>query len=123
MPFDVQIDHPRRTLAITYPAQVNATDALEFPPRVRQAIDELAKGGKWFCLVDQRALPTLPAHLLEILKSLNAYGQAKGMSKSARIVSDAIAGLSVLSLKTGDLKVPIQTFQSREDALQWLLTP
>lgn len=122
MGFDIIVHTDDRILEVIYPSSPTVDEISEYTTRVRQAIDGM--GDLWSALVDQRQLVVLPRPLMSTLAGLNSYAQLKGMQRSARIVSDAAAGLQAWRMtKQALLTVPARTFESREEALEWLRDP
>jgi hypothetical protein len=122
MPFQIIVHEPDRILEVVYPSQPSQADVDDYLTRVRTAIDALA--GEWSALVDQSQLRVMPSSVVAVMAKLNAFAQLKGMKRSARIVSTAASGLQAWRMtKQAMLNIPARTFESREDALQWLKHP
>lgn len=122
MAFDIIVHAEEHILEVVYPAAPTQEEVTAYAARVRQAIDGM--GEAWGALVDQRQLKALPSGLMSTLAVLNAYAQLKGMQRSARVVSDAAAGLKAWRMtQQARLIVPARTFESREEALAWLREP
>ena len=122
MPFQITVHEPDRILEVVYPPQPTQADVDDYLARVRTAIE--AFGGEWSALVDQSQLRVMPSNMVAVMAKLNAFAQLKGMKRSARIVSTAASGLQAWRMtKQAMLSIPARTFESREDALQWLKNP
>jgi hypothetical protein len=119
MRFEIIVHSAEKILEVVYPPSPTEADISDYASRVRQTIDTM--GDSWSALVDQRQLRELPFELMKTLSGLNAYAQLKGMQRSARVVPDAAAGLKAWRMtKQALLSVPARTFESREEALEWL---
>jgi len=119
MRFEIIVHSAEKILEVVYPPSPTEADISDYASRVRQTIDTM--GESWSALVDQRQLRALPFELMKTLSGLNAYAQLKGMQRSARVVPDAAAGLKAWRMtKQALLTVPARTFESREEALEWL---
>jgi hypothetical protein len=119
MRFEIIVHSAEKILEVVYPPSPTEADISDYASRVRQTIDTM--GASWSALVDQRQLRELPFELMKTLSGLNAYAQLKGMQRSARVVPDAAAGLKAWRMtKQALLSVPARTFESREQALEWL---
>jgi SpoIIAA-like len=122
MPFQITVHEADRILEVVYPSQPSQADVDDYLARVRTAIE--AFGGEWSALVDQSQLRVMPSPMVAVMAKLNAFAQLKGMKRSARIVSTAASGLQAWRMtKQAMLSIPARTFESREDALQWLKNP
>jgi hypothetical protein len=122
MPFQITVHEADRILEVVYPSQPSQADVDDYLARVRTVIE--AFGGEWSALVDQSQLRVMPSHMVAAMAKLNAFAQLKGMKRSARIVSTAASGLQAWRMtKQAMLSIPARTFESREDALQWLKNP
>jgi len=122
MPIQIIVHKPDRILEVIYPSQPTQADVDDYLARVRTEIEALA--GDWSALVDQSQLRVMPSNMVTVMAKLNAYAQLKGMKRSARIVSTAGSGLQAWRMtKQAMLTIPARTFESREDALNWLKNP
>jgi hypothetical protein len=120
MPFEVVVHREDRILEVIYPAKPSATDITDYMDKVKKGIDAM-EGGKWSSLVDQTRLQTLSSDLLKVVTQMNAYAANRGMIRTARVVVDAVASLQAWRMgKDANIDVPLQTFQTREDALEWI---
>jgi len=105
-------------LEVIYPPHPTADDIASYVTRAHATID--AQRGRAFgCLADQRAVPVMPPELVNVLGELNAYASARGMLRTARLVSTAVAGLQAHRLAR-EHRFELQTFESRDAALVWL---
>lgn len=122
MPFQIIVHQPDRILEVVYPSQPTQADVDDYLARVRTEIEALA--GDWSALVDQSQLRVMPSNMVAVMAKLNAFAQLKGMKRSARIVSTAASGLQAWRMtKQAMLNIPARTFETREDALNWLKNP
>jgi len=122
MPFEVLVHEEDRILEVIYPANPSAEDVTDYTNKVRAAIDGF-EGREWSSLVDQSELQVLPPDLLRAVTQMNLYASNHGMVRTARVVADAASGLQAWKMgKAAGLSVPIQTFPSREDAVDWIRT-
>jgi hypothetical protein len=122
MPFQIVVHADERILEVVYPPQPSAEDVQDYLKRVKEAMDTL--GGEWSALVDQAQLRVLPPSVVQVMASLNAYAQHKGMKRSARVVTDAASGLQAWRMtKQAMLTIPARTFETRDAALAWLRNP
>ncbi len=120
MPFEFVIHDEDRILEVIYPASPAAGDVTDYTTRVRAAIDSFG-GQDWSSLVDQSELQVLPPDLLRAVTQMNLYAANHGMVRTARVVADAASGLQAWKMgKAAGLSVPIQTFPSREEAVDWI---
>jgi hypothetical protein len=120
MPFEIK-RHPGAAaiVEVVYPERPSKGDVDEYVARIRTIIEREARG--FACLVDQRRLAVMPPELVPTVTALNAYAQSKGMLRSARVVTSAVAGLqSARMAREASLRVPMRTFESRDEALTWL---
>ena len=119
MPFEVTIHPEKQILEIVYPAQPTAADIAAYGAELERIIGGL-RGG-WASLVDQRQLEAMPSELLRAIAVLNRWAEAHRMQRSARVVADRAAGMSSWRIaREGSVRVPIRSFDSREEALAWL---
>src|SRR4051812_20076677 len=73
----IVVHSAERILEVIYPSDPTA-DALErYEQEIRAAI--LRLGGTWDCLVDQRAMPVLPAEMSARIADLIVWARARGM--------------------------------------------
>lgn len=122
MPFQITIHEADRILEVTYPPQPTAEDVQDYLQRVKAAMETL--GGSWSALVDQSQLRMLPPNIIPVMAGLNGYAQLKGMKRSARVVTDPASGLQAWRMtKQAMLSIPARTFETRDEALAWLLNP
>lgn len=119
MPFQFVVHEEDRILEVVYPEELSPGDVVDYTTRVRTLIDAFKT--PWASLVDQRDVKALTPELLRAVTQMNLYAANHGMERTARVVRDAVASLQASRIggEVG-LPVPIQTFQSREDALEWL---
>jgi hypothetical protein len=121
VPFEVRVvAGPTPILEVVYPAEPTHAEVASYLLDMKRTID--AQGGSpWMCLVDQRGLVRMDGRLLEQVSALNAYARLHGMICSARIVaSSAAASQAHRIAEQARLGTPIQTFATREEALDWL---
>lgn len=120
MPFQFVTHAEDQILEVVYPGEISPEDITDYATRVRAAIDTFA-GAPWSSLVDQREVRALSPDLLRVVTHMNLYAANHGMQRTARVVRDAVASLQASRIggEVG-LPVPIQTFQNRQDALEWL---
>jgi len=103
---------------VIYPERPTANDIEAYVAHARAVID--AQHGRPFvCLADQRNVRVMPPELVTALSALNSYAHARGMLRTARLVSSAIANLQAHRLAR-ELQFDLQAFESRETALAWL---
>ena len=106
-----------------YPAEPTATDVAKYITEIRKAMEQAFKKGTWLCLVDQRKLKLMDPKLMEHIASMNAFAHSHGMQRSARIVTGALAALQAGRMaRTAEMSNTVRTFQSRDDALAWLVS-
>lgn len=124
MPFEI-IEHPGDAIIellpmveVIYPAKATAEDVAAYDKRAREVIDA-RRGRPFCCLADQRAQRVMPPELVDVASALNAYATARGMTRTARLVSSAIAGLQAHRL-AHDSRFELQAFDDRDEALAWL---
>jgi len=119
MPFDVRIHPGKSILEIVYPPVPSAHEVEDYAAQLRRIIPELTP--EWASLVDQRGLEAMPKELLRAVATLNVYAEAHGMARSARVVSDEAEAMQSWRIaREGSVRVPIRSFQSRDEALDWL---
>lgn len=118
--FEITVHRSTRILEVRYPERPSETDVREYLRAARLAIDEELQGKPWRCLVDQRALAVMPPTLASEVQALNEYAEEKGMVRSARVVSTAVAALQVARLARTALAAPVKAFRDRQAALTWL---
>lgn len=122
MPFLIRVHDAPQILEVTYPADPSALDISDYVGRLRSTIAGL--GGEWMGLVDQGGLRLMRNDLVEVLTVMNAYAQSKGMVRLARVVPDSFGGMQAWRIaKDAALKIPNQTFSTRDEALAWLRSP
>jgi hypothetical protein len=124
MPFEI-IMHPGDAILdhlpiaeVIYPERPTRADIDSYLVRAREVIDA-QRGRAFCCLADQRALHVMEPELVSVLGELNAYAHARGMRRTARLVSSVVAGLQVHRLARQH-RFELETFEVREDALLWL---
>lgn len=121
MRFELHLDPRTSILEVIYPEAPTSLEIGDYVARLRRFIDE--RQGSWLALVDQRQLKVMSPELMDALKVMNGYAQARGMKRIARLVPDALGSLSAWRVsKEAALKIPAQTFTDREEALRWLLS-
>ncbi len=103
---------------VIYPAKATAQDVAEYDKRAREIIDAQRRR-PFCCLADQRALRVMPPELVDVASALNAYAAERGMTRTARLVASAIAGLQAHRL-AHDHRFELQAFEDRDEALAWL---
>jgi hypothetical protein len=103
---------------VIYPPNPTASDVDAYVARAHEVIDA-QRGRPFCCLADQRAVRVIPPELTTALGELNVYATARGMLRTARLVSSAIAGLQVHRLAREN-HFELQAFESRDLALLWL---
>lgn len=119
MAFDIRVHDAQGVIEVIYPPEPSHVEVADYLVRMKRAID--GRGGPWKCLVDQRSLKLLEPALLERIATLNAYAQAKGMTRSARVVASSVAALQARRIaESAALSAPVRTFGDRETALAWL---
>lgn len=124
MPFDIRVHEMMNIVEVVYPERPSAGDIVDYEQRIRAIIDARPPG--WCCLVDQRklALQVVQPEQVGMLAELNAYAERNGMARAARVVGSLMAELQAARIsREANLKAPLRTFLSREDALSWLLSP
>ena len=123
MPFDVRVQPEARIVEVIYPPEPTQEEVDDYVRRLRAEVEALGPG-EWKALVDQRSLKSLTPELVKAMSGLNAWAQANGMARSARMVSDPGAGLQAWRMtKQALLTIPTATFDNRKDALAWLKDP
>ena len=119
MPFVITQRDAGRILEVEYPARPTSDDVNSYALAIRVAIRQAKK--PWGCLVDQRQLVVMPPDVVPVVADLNAFAQHNGMAGSARLVTSKMAQLQATRLaREATLKVPLRTFDDREQALRWL---
>jgi hypothetical protein len=64
----------------------------------------------------------MSSEMVHTVASLNAYAEMRGMVRSARIApSDVAQAQTARMAREASLGVPAATFDSRDDAIRWLL--
>jgi hypothetical protein len=120
MPFEIHVDRSQQLIEVVYPAQPTAEDVAAYVVAIKSAIDTM--NGDWVCLVDQRQLKVMPPELVEQVAFLNTWAEERGMHRSARVVSGAVATLQASRMvKEASLGEKVRSFGSRNGALAWLL--
>lgn len=121
-PFTVKVHAEQRILEVHYPAKPCMESYSAYEAEVRAAIDALAKGGEWDCLVDQTALKVLAPEFPPLIAKLNTWARGKGMRRTARVVGDSAAGelQTVRILKDSGVKDIGSTFHDRPSGWAWL---
>jgi hypothetical protein len=116
------VEHPEAIVEFVYPERPTTEDVANYATDVRRIIDR--QRGPWCCLVDQRKLPVMPQEFVETVKGLNAYAAQRGMRKTARLVTSAVASLQAARFaREVRLVNSLRTFTSRAAALAWLGEP
>jgi hypothetical protein len=124
MPFEI-IEHPGDAITeimslveVVYPSHPTPEDVEAYVARAHEVID--AQHGQPFCcLADQRAIRVMSPELVVALGELNRYAYARGMRRTARLVSSAMGGLQAHRLAR-EHQLELQVFESRDAALAWL---
>src|SRR5689334_23265394 len=121
MPFVISVTRgPLTVIEVVYPAHPTAADVADYVEEMKRTIDA-HRDEPWVCLVDQRNLTRMDSGLVEKVASLNAYAQAYGMCRSARLVASEGAALQAQRIaERASLSSAVATFTTREDALAWL---
>jgi len=124
MPFEI-IQHPGDAIfdvlpivEVIYPAHPSDAEVAEYETRARTIIDAQRRR-PFLVLADQRALRVMSPELVAMLIELNAYAAARGMVRTARVVSTTIAGLQAHRLRR-ERRFEVQAFESRDEAMAWL---
>ncbi len=114
----VTIHERERVLEVKYPARPNEAAFLRYDRAVRAAIEKLAAGGDWDCLVDQTAVRTLAPELASKIAELNAWAHGKRMRKTVRVLAESAIGelQGVRILREGGVKNIGGLFKSRDEA-------
>jgi hypothetical protein len=118
--FEITVHKNDRILEVRYPERPTEEDVKEYLTAARRAIDKELSGKPWRCLVDQRGLAVMPPALAAEVATLNEYAEEKGMIRSARVVSTAVAALQVARIARGAVAAPVKAFRDRQTALTWL---
>src|SRR5512140_2149262 len=124
MPFEI-IQHPGDAILdvlpiveVVYPAKPSAAEIAEYDARARMIVDGQRR--RPFCvLADQRAIVVMPPELVAMLVELNTYAAARGMLRTARLISSAMGGLQTQNLAR-EHRFEVRAFESRDAALVWL---
>ncbi|MCC6336839.1 MAG: STAS/SEC14 domain-containing protein [Myxococcales bacterium] len=121
-PFSVVVHAERRILEVRYPTRPTMEAFGAYEAEVRRAIEGLAKGGEWDCLVDQTALKALPPEFPPLIAKLNTWARGKGMRRTARVLSDSAIGelQTVRILKDAGVKDIGSAFKDRDSGWAWL---
>jgi hypothetical protein len=116
------VEHEGAILEFVYPESPTLRDVHDYCLDVRSRIDK--QRGPWCCLVDQRKLPVMPQDFVEQVKALNTYAARRGMRKTARLVTSAVASLQAARFaREVHLVDTLRVFTSREAAFAWLRLP
>ncbi|HEX9295996.1 MAG TPA: STAS/SEC14 domain-containing protein [Polyangiaceae bacterium] len=119
MPFEIIVHDAESIIEIIYPEKPTRGDVDDYVNRVKKIISR--RRAPWLCLVDQRQLNLMPDGLYEQIAALNVYAQQRGMIRSARVVSSAVATLQANRMqRQSGLERPVRTFTSRDEAVAWL---
>jgi hypothetical protein len=121
-PFKVMLHAKERILEVHYPARPTMESYQSYEVEVRAAIEALAQGGKWDCLVDQTALKALAPEFPPLIAKLNTWARGQGMRHTARVVAESAIGelQSVRILRDSGVKDIGSMFHHRRDAWEWL---
>jgi hypothetical protein len=120
MSFQVYVHHAASIVEVIYPPCPSREDVAAYVAQITRLLDE--RRCRFGCLVDQRALIVMPPDLVHTVATLNNYAELRGMVRSARIVSSAVACAQTQRMaREASLAVPAATFASRDDAIRWLL--
>ena len=123
MPFRIEWHEGDGILEVVYPAAPTLGDVDTYAREVRARIEALA-GRPWSCLVDQRVVGAMAPEAVQVIAELNAYAQATGMVRTARVVGSAVARLqSTRMVREAALRTEFRVFESRDEALTWLRAP
>lgn len=122
-PFTVRVHADQRILEVHYPSRPTMESYAAYETEVRHAIEELAKGGEWDCLVDQTALKALAPEFPPLIAKLNSWARTQGMRRTARVVGESAIGelQTVRILRDSGVKDIGSTFHDREAGWSWLL--
>jgi hypothetical protein len=116
------VEHAGPILEFVYPSDPSVAEVAAYVNDVRRLIDQ--QDAPWCCLVDQRKLPVMPREVVDAVKGLNAYAAQRGMRKTARLVTSAVASLQAARFaREVRLVDTLRTFTSRAAALAWLAEP
>ncbi|MEW5741721.1 MAG: STAS/SEC14 domain-containing protein [Myxococcota bacterium] len=117
-PFTVIVHADRRILEVRYPTRPTMESYEKYEVEVRRAIEGLAKGGEWDCLVDQTGLKALAPEFPPLIAKLNTWARSKGMRRTARVVSHSAIGelQTVRILKDAGVKEIGSVFHDRDEA-------
>jgi hypothetical protein len=119
MGFQVTVLPEERRVEVVYPPAPTALDVAAYTLKVRQAVDRM--GGPFCCLVDQRQARAMDPELQRAVAAVTHYAQGKGLRRGARLVADAIAGMTAWRAhRDAGLTIPLESFTEREAALRWL---
>ncbi len=122
MPFRIEVHGTPAILEVTYPDAPTPLEIADYVNGLRTAIGTLKPG--WMGLVNQGGLRLMSTELVEALTVMNAYAQGKGMARLARVVPDSFGGMQAWRIaKDAALKIPAETFSTRDEALAWLRAP
>lgn len=120
--FSITVHPSKQVLEVRYPARPTMEAFERYEKQVREAIEGLAKVGAWDCIVDQSALKALAPDFPPRIAELNTWAKAKGMRKTARLVSNSAVGeLQTLRiLREAGLQELGAVFHDREAAWAFL---
>lgn len=121
-PFVVVVHKDRRILEVRYPTRPTLQTYEAYEKEVRAAIEKLAEGGEWDCLVDQTALKAMAPEFPPRISELNAWARTKGMRRTARVVSGSAIGelQTVRILRDSGVKDVGAIFHDRAEAWKTL---
>jgi hypothetical protein len=123
MAFRIQLHEAEGILEVAYPRQPTGVDVEDYARKIKKYIDDLERK-TWSCLVDQTELQVMDPTHVERIAELNAYAQARGMLRAARVVASAVGRLqSQRVMREAALRTEFRMFSSREEALSWLKQP
>jgi len=118
--FVIVMHAAERILEVLYPARPTPDMFDAYEERLRRMVKKL--GGRWMCLVDQRAMPVAPEGLTDRIADFNAWALEHGMTRSARVVQHRlVAKLQANHILQHSGVKESSLHYSREDAWGWLL--
>ena len=117
-PFVITVHAEARVLEVRYPARPTVEAFETYEREVRAAIERLAPGGGWDCIVDQTSIKALAPEFPPRIAALNHWASGKGMRRTARLVSDSAVGeLQTLRiLRDAGVSDMGRVFRSRDEA-------
>jgi hypothetical protein len=119
VPFQILVDDARDFIEIVFPESPTPADVEEYAVRAQQMIESIRRPVR--LLVDQSRVPVMPPALEEASTRLNRMAAKRGVvSRMARVVSTAVAALQMTRIGR-ETDVPLTSFTSREEAMDWLM--